>query len=158
MDLAPPPNYQHTRIPVCPWGRRDFRARTPTSAAPSIAQAPEAFRSHIRTNAECVCARSKETPNLTAFGLVVPVGEVLSSHPLVWMLYCRGPGSVLHALGVVHSPWNMLSGVRFSCTTTITCWKDVIWAAAGAVRQSAANVKGNSRFTTFPLATKYCGS
>jgi hypothetical protein len=27
------------------------------------------------------------------------------------MLYCRGLGWVLHAIGVVQSPWNRLSGV-----------------------------------------------
>ena len=72
------------------------------------------------------------------------VGEVLSSHAVVWMSYCRDVGLVLHAVGVVQSPRNRLSGVRFSCTTTTTCWKAVIWAEAGAVRQSPASAKGNS--------------
>jgi len=68
--------------------------------------------------------------------------------PVVWMSYCWGPGWVLHALGVVQSPWNMSSGVRFSWMTRMMCWKEVIWAAAGAVRQSAASVKGNRWFMT----------
>ena len=73
--------------------------------------------------------------------------------PLSGCRYCRDVGLVLHALGVVHSPWNMLSGVRFSCTTRMICWKEVIWAEAGAVRQSAASAKGNSWFTTLSLVT-----
>ena len=63
-----------------------------------------------------------------AWGLVVPVCEVLSSHAVVWMLYCAGPGWVLHAVGVVHSPWKRLSGVRFSWMTRMICWKEEIWA------------------------------
>jgi hypothetical protein len=65
------------------------------------------------------------------------------------MLYCWDDGWVLHALEVVHSPWNMLSGVRFSWTTTMICLKWVICAEAGAVRQIAANPRGKSRFTPF---------
>ncbi len=53
------------------------------------------------------------------------------------MLYCPGPGWVLHALGVVQSPWNMLSGVRFSCTTK-SCPKK---AAYGFVDNSTGSVQ-----------------
>jgi hypothetical protein len=53
------------------------------------------------------------------------------------MLYCPGLGWVLHALRVVQSPWNRLSGVRFSCTTTTMCWNDVA-ATVGALRQSTS--------------------
>ena len=76
----------------------------------------------------------------------MPVGEVLSRHEVVWMLYRPGSGWVLHAVEVVQSPWNRLSGVRFSCTTRMICWKDAIWAEAGSVRRSAASAKGNSHF------------
>ena len=93
-----------------------------------------------------------------ACGLVVLVGEVLSSHPVVWILYCRAEGLVLHGVGFVgvgaQSPWNRLSGVRFSCTTRMICWKKAIWAEAGAVRQIAANAKGGSRFICFPY--RFC--
>src|SRR5438270_7648834 len=41
------------------------------------------------------------------------------------MSYCSGP--VPQALGLPnggrHSPWNKLSGVRFSCTIRMMCWK-----------------------------------
>jgi hypothetical protein len=61
---------------------------------------------------------------------------------------------VLHEVGFVivgvHSPWKKLSGLRFSWMTMMICWKEGIWAEAGAVRQSAANVKGNSRIIHFP--------
>jgi hypothetical protein len=79
--------------------------------------------------------------------LAVPIGEVLSSQAVLWMLSYPGPGWVLHANGVVPSPWDMVSGVRFSWMTRMTCWKDEIWAEAGDVTQSAASAKGNSRST-----------
>src|SRR5271166_4702572 len=60
-------------------------------------------------------------------------GRGIVHPPRCLMLYCWRDGWVLHALGVVggQSPWNRLSGVRFSCTTRMTCWKEVIWAEAG---------------------------
>jgi len=85
--------------------------------------------------------------------------RLLSDHPEVWMLYCPGPGWVLHALGFVvgQSPWNRLSGERFSWMTRMMCWKAVIWAEAGVARQSAASVNGTSLFTTLPPVTNlYC--
>jgi hypothetical protein len=60
------------------------------------------------------------------------------------MLYCPGPGEVLHAVRVMQRPWNRLSGVLFSCTTTMICWKFAICAAAGVVK-NAATAKGIKR-------------
>src|SRR5215469_4383418 len=96
-------------------------------------------------------------PRGMAVGLVVPVPEVLSYQPEVWMSYCPEPGVMLHAFWFVQSPWNRLSGVRFSCMTTITCWKDV--APAGIGRTNAANAKDAAIFRCMvPPASIRCRS
>src|SRR5581483_8656384 len=51
------------------------------------------------------------------------------------MLYWLGPGLVLHdwplPYGGAHKPWKKLSGVRFSCTTTMMCWNFGGWPVRG---------------------------
>ena len=123
----------------------------PTCAAPSIAQAPEAFRSHILTKAAWLCVKIVAEAELDGrwIGRAGGRGLVQPRRCLDVVLFGPRLGAARAWVVGGQSPWNRLSGVRFSWMTRMICWKEVIWAEAGAVRQSAASVKGNSWFMTF---------
>ena len=151
MAALRPSNYRQTRRPLS--SGISEKVVHFTDAAPSIAQAPKAFRSHMVTKAEWRAKdRSRGRTGRRRIGHAGRRGLVQPPRCLNVVLSGPWLGAARARVGVVQSPWNRLSGVRFSCTTRMMCWNEVIWAEAGVVRQSAASVNGNSRFIHLPPA------